>query len=334
MQLMPGTAAQLGVTDSFRADQNINGGTAYLDALLLRYHDHLALALAAYNAGPAAVDKYHGVPPYRETRVYVARVIREFNRRKQWEKLHPAGTAALVHAMPTSNHSTDRVALESQVKKHSWIMYLVGAILLGALVWLVHTAGPLSVERFSRPVAACGLAPHRFRRGHGAVLLLAARGALGSADQAAEEGQLALPCWARRSLALPRWRSSAAWRIWCVLILSRKRTRLPLSSQIAVYTVERMFDLGAMALIFSGALVAGAGPRHAAPSRSPAARRVGRPGGRHRSGHLRRQRACFRQSGCRLGGKSPRLAFRPRSGIGGNQDSRLSRRTRFHRHAG
>jgi hypothetical protein len=102
MQLMPGTAAQLGVTDSFRADQNINGGTAYLDALLLRYHDHLALALAAYNAGPAAVDKYHGVPPYRETRAYVARVIREFNRRKQWEKLHPAGTAA-ISSMPASH---------------------------------------------------------------------------------------------------------------------------------------------------------------------------------------------------------------------------------------
>jgi soluble lytic murein transglycosylase-like protein len=101
MQLMPGTAAQLGVTNSFHADENINGGTAYLDALLLRYQDHLALALAAYNAGPAAVDKYHGVPPYRETRVYVARVIREFNRRKQWERLHPAGTAALS-AMPPS----------------------------------------------------------------------------------------------------------------------------------------------------------------------------------------------------------------------------------------
>jgi hypothetical protein len=86
MQLMPGTAAQLGVVDSFRADQNINGGTSYLDALLVRYHENLALALAAYNAGPAAVDKYHGVPPYRETRIYVARVIREFNRRKQLEK--------------------------------------------------------------------------------------------------------------------------------------------------------------------------------------------------------------------------------------------------------
>jgi len=83
MQLMPGTASAMGVSDSFKADQNIAGGTAYLDWLLTRYRDNVALALAAYNAGPGAVDKYHGVPPYRETRAYVARVIREFNRRKQ-----------------------------------------------------------------------------------------------------------------------------------------------------------------------------------------------------------------------------------------------------------
>jgi hypothetical protein len=81
MQLMPGTATELGVSDSFAADQNVRGGSTYLDELLSRYHDNLALALAAYNAGPAAVDKYHGIPPYSQTRNYVARVIHEFNRR-------------------------------------------------------------------------------------------------------------------------------------------------------------------------------------------------------------------------------------------------------------
>ncbi len=81
MQLMPQTAAELGVEDSFAPEDNVRGGSAYLDALLTRYNDNLALALAAYNAGPAAVDKYHGIPPYAETRAYVARVIHEFNRR-------------------------------------------------------------------------------------------------------------------------------------------------------------------------------------------------------------------------------------------------------------
>ncbi|MGH9606460.1 MAG: lytic transglycosylase domain-containing protein [Terracidiphilus sp.] len=81
MQLMPATAARLGVEDSLQPRQNVSGGSAYLDTLLTRYKNNLALALAAYNAGPAAVDKYRGIPPYRETRAYVARVIHAFNRR-------------------------------------------------------------------------------------------------------------------------------------------------------------------------------------------------------------------------------------------------------------
>ena len=83
MQLMPSTAKELGVQDAFRADQNISGGTAYLDSLLKLYKDNLALALAAYNAGPGAVARYHGVPPFRETRAYVSRVMNEFYRRKR-----------------------------------------------------------------------------------------------------------------------------------------------------------------------------------------------------------------------------------------------------------
>ncbi len=101
MQLMPKTAAQLGVNDSLRPDENVAGGASYLDSLLTRYHDNLALALAAYNAGPAAVDRWHGVPPYRETRLYVARIIRDFNASvKNASKNATLHAAQLAHPGP------------------------------------------------------------------------------------------------------------------------------------------------------------------------------------------------------------------------------------------
>jgi soluble lytic murein transglycosylase-like protein len=83
MQLMPGTADQLGVQDAFDPRSNVDGGTRYLRELLDRYHYDLAKALAAYNAGPQRVEQYHGVPPYRETRAYVSRIIRAYNRKKR-----------------------------------------------------------------------------------------------------------------------------------------------------------------------------------------------------------------------------------------------------------
>lgn len=81
MQLMPATAAELGVKDSFDPEQNINGGCAYLKKMKDLYKNDV-LALAAYNAGPNAVKNWRRIPPYSETKRYVRKVIREYERRK------------------------------------------------------------------------------------------------------------------------------------------------------------------------------------------------------------------------------------------------------------
>lgn len=101
MQLMPRTAADLGV-DANSAKENAQGGAQYLRSLLLRYHGDAMLALAAYNAGPAAVAKFGGVPPYPETRNYVQRVLRELARE---QKSHP-GSASRPKRQANSSIST------------------------------------------------------------------------------------------------------------------------------------------------------------------------------------------------------------------------------------
>ena len=75
MQLMPGTAGELAVADPYDPSENVRGGTEYLRRLLDRFHGQLDLALAAYNAGPEAVERHAGLPPYPETQVYVDRVL-------------------------------------------------------------------------------------------------------------------------------------------------------------------------------------------------------------------------------------------------------------------
>jgi soluble lytic murein transglycosylase-like protein len=82
MQLMPQTATNLGVRNTFDPSENVDGGVRYLRDLLLLYNNDMIKALAAYNAGPQRVQQYKGLPPYYETHAYVARVIKDYNRKK------------------------------------------------------------------------------------------------------------------------------------------------------------------------------------------------------------------------------------------------------------
>ena len=102
MQLMPQTASQLGVTNSFDPNANVEGGTTYLRELLEKYDFDVVKALAAYNAGPRRVDQYRGVPPYYETQAYIARIIRDFNRQKLAENPALAQKTKTAHSSPST----------------------------------------------------------------------------------------------------------------------------------------------------------------------------------------------------------------------------------------
>lgn len=102
MQLMPQTASTLGVTNPLDPQANVEGGTRYLRELLERYNFDLIKALAAYNAGPLRVQQYGGVPPYRETRAYVARIVRDFNQKKLAEQKQARKTAPALQSSKSS----------------------------------------------------------------------------------------------------------------------------------------------------------------------------------------------------------------------------------------
>jgi soluble lytic murein transglycosylase-like protein len=112
MQLMPQTASALGVHNAFDPEANVEGGTRYLRELLERYDFDLIKALAAYNAGPQRVEQYGGVPPYYETKVYVARIVRDFNKKKLAAK-----TASQAPTQKTSG-TQSTTAHASAAKSH------------------------------------------------------------------------------------------------------------------------------------------------------------------------------------------------------------------------
>lgn len=117
MQLMPATAAQLGVKDPFDPRANVDAGTAHLSALLDQYHNDPIKALAAYNAGAYRVQQYHGVPPYRETRAYVSKIVRDFNAKKLAQK--KAAQAAAKNAKKKTSAPASQSASVTQPQKPS-----------------------------------------------------------------------------------------------------------------------------------------------------------------------------------------------------------------------
>ena len=120
MQLMPQTSSQLGVGNAFDAQANVEGGARYLRELLERYNFDLVKALAAYNAGPRRVEQFGGVPPYYETRAYVARIVRDFNRKKLAQKSGATQPVAPHKGAPKSPAgSARRTATKQQTPNSS-----------------------------------------------------------------------------------------------------------------------------------------------------------------------------------------------------------------------
>ena len=119
MQLMPATAEELGVTDPYDPEQNIRGGVAYLKSLLTRYDHNEELALAAYNAGPGAVERYGAVPPYRETRNYIARIKSHSDVVKASAPAKVVRKTEIVDGKEVTRLVTERSQASAQASRHA-----------------------------------------------------------------------------------------------------------------------------------------------------------------------------------------------------------------------
>jgi hypothetical protein len=117
MQLMPGTASGLGVPNAFDPQANVEGGTKYLRELLERYNFDLVKALAAYNAGPQRVERFGGIPPYYETRAYVARVVKDFNKKKlAQQKAAQKTSAPASHVTKTARVGASHITSQAKAE--------------------------------------------------------------------------------------------------------------------------------------------------------------------------------------------------------------------------
>ncbi len=105
MQLMPATARRFGVTKRYNSEHNIKAGTQYLKFLLKRYQGNVLLTAAAYNAGEGAVDKYNGVPPFKETKAYVRKVLNAYRKLSKSEKPKPIAQKTTSKATPKAKKS-------------------------------------------------------------------------------------------------------------------------------------------------------------------------------------------------------------------------------------